>query len=108
MRKGMFFLWQGPQMPKEVHNALTPAKVRQLQRRYNRQVHGDELYWHAKRNSRVASFVTLDQVMPVDVGPKMAPSRGPAWFVLEDHADPIVSVPEMLQPDGGRTLRDLP
>jgi hypothetical protein len=63
----------------------TPAAVQRLRRRFDRRVCGDADYWHTKRDSRYATFIELRNVNATDQGPRLAPSRGPAWFVL-DHA----------------------
>lgn len=65
---------------------LTPAAVVRLRQRFDRRVCGEADYWHAKRDSRYATFIELRDVRPTAHGPRLAPSCGPAWFVL-DHAD---------------------
>jgi hypothetical protein len=64
---------------------LTPAAVDRLRDRFDRRVCGDAAYWQAKADSRYATFIELRRVQPAADGPRLAPSRGPAWFVL-DHA----------------------
>ena len=78
----------------EVHffDQLTPAKVAELRKRFNDQVCGDAQFWEWKRDSKYATFTRLTKVQPISVGPKMEPSRGPAWFVLPDGAAPPVPV----------------
>ncbi len=75
----------------EFHRDLTPSAVGALKRRLNRWVCGDDAFWSYKRDAKYATFVALREVEPIEVGPPMAPSRGPAWFVLPDtHAAPAV------------------
>lgn len=62
---------------------LTPTRVERLRQRFDRRVCGEADYWHAKRESRYATFIELRDVQPADQGPRLAPSRGPAWFVLD-------------------------
>lgn len=68
----------------------TPAEVEWLAQRFNGEVCAEPAYWDGKRHSRFATFIALCDVRPADTGPALAPSRGPAWFVLGDattHAD---------------------
>ena len=74
----------------EFHDKLTPGKVHDLRRRLNDRVCGDGRFWRFKRDSRYATFITLRDVEPTDAGPKMPPSQGLAWFVLDDGAGPAV------------------
>lgn len=68
----------------EYHSDLTPARVDALKRKYNASVCGDDAYWTKKRGSRYATFITLRDVQPIGNAdaPKIAPSRGLAWFTL--------------------------
>ncbi|MCE9590916.1 MAG: carboxylating nicotinate-nucleotide diphosphorylase [Planctomycetes bacterium] len=70
----------------EFHEDLTPTKVDALKRKHNKSVRGDDAFWQLKRDSRYATFVTLREVKPITNAdaPKIAPSRGIAWFVLRD------------------------
>lgn len=71
---------------------LNRAKVMQLRNRFNGEVCGDSAFWDWKRDSRYATFLRLAQVQPTSTGPRLAPSRGPAWFVLPDAMAPRVPV----------------
>ncbi|MEX2213143.1 MAG: ASCH domain-containing protein [Phycisphaeraceae bacterium] len=73
-------------------DALTPAKVAALHKRFNKEVCGDAQFWEWKKDSKYATFTRLTKVQPISVGPRMAPSNGPAWFVLPDEAAPPVPV----------------
>ena len=72
----------------EFHEGLTPAKVGALRRRLDTAVCGGDAYWHAKRQSRYATFVTLGAVEPIDVGPKY-PKSMKAWHVVDDRLSPL-------------------
>ncbi len=72
------------------YDRLTPVDVEKFRNRFNDRVCGDADYWQWKRDSRYATFVLLREVQAMDVGPRMAPSRGLAWFVLPDTAGPAV------------------
>lgn len=63
-----------------------PGDVDRLARRFSDTVCADEAYWDMKRESRFATFIELHDVRPTDTGPRLAPSRGPAWFVLQSRA----------------------
>lgn len=76
----------------EYHADLCPGKVDALRRRHNGSVCGDESYWQSKSSARYASLISLEQVVPIDAGPAMPPSRGRAWFVLDRNADPCFDV----------------
>ncbi len=65
------------------YDGLTPARVEQLRRQYQRHVGGDDDYWRAKANVRYATFITLGQVRASTLGPPIR-SSGLAWFVLDD------------------------
>lgn len=73
-------------------DALTPAAVAAIRREHNHAIRGEPEYWQAKRDSRFATLVVVRDVEPMDVGPSMAPSRGIAWFVFDDEADPMRSI----------------
>jgi len=62
-----------------------------LRARFEPAVGGDDAYWHAKRDSRYATFVTLAAVEPIDVGPAYTKSMR-AWHVVDDDADPVREV----------------
>ena len=74
----------------EFHDGLTPAKVAGLQKKWNPRVRGDDEYWRWKRNSRYATFIELRGVRAIapGAGPNIPPSRGPAWFTLDDTMAP--------------------
>lgn len=72
------------------HDALTPSHVSRMKSNLNRAICGDDAYWEWKADSNYATLVTLADVLPVSVGPKMPPSRGVAWFVLPDGVGPAV------------------
>lgn len=74
-------------------DSLTPAKVTELKHRFNREVCGEDQFWHWKRDAKYATFIRLRDVLPTGVGPAMEPSRGPAWFVLPDNAAADVPLP---------------
>lgn len=76
----------------EFHQNLTPNQVSALRKRLNHAVCGDAQFWQWKRDSRYATFVTLRDAQPTDVGPKMSPSSGIAWFVFDDEADPMLDL----------------
>ncbi|MFP4144792.1 MAG: ASCH domain-containing protein [Phycisphaeraceae bacterium] len=78
----------------EVHSFrdLTPEGVDELARRFRPSVGGDDDYWQAKRVSRCASFIELEQVEPLAVGPAYEKSGWRAWHVLPDDASPLREV----------------
>jgi hypothetical protein len=72
----------------ECHDGLTPAKVDSLRRRLDTAVCGGHAYWHSKRFSRYATFVTLGEVEPIDVGPAY-PKSMKAWHVVDERLSPL-------------------
>ncbi len=70
------------------HDGLTAGKIAALRSRHNQAIGGDDAYWLAKRQARYATLITLDAVTPTDQGPTMPPSRGPAWFVIDNPPGP--------------------
>ena len=73
------------------YDNLTADRIRQLYRQYNAAVCGEVDYWKLKRDSRYATFITLEQVEPLDVGPAYNRSLQ-AWHVLSDDLSPLVDV----------------
>jgi len=70
------------------YDQLTPQQVDTLCVAFNPMICADDDYWQSKRHSRYATLITLRDVVPISVGPKIPPSRGLAWFVLDDAAGP--------------------
>jgi len=79
---------------------LSPRLIERLMREWNNRVCGEPTYWHMKRNSRYATFITLDDVQRAAVGPKLAPSRGPAWFVLDEDLAPTSNGHDVVLTEG--------
>jgi hypothetical protein len=77
----------------EAYDQLTPADVKKLRERYNAAVRGDGDYWHAKRDSRFATFVHLRAVEPLDLGPAYTKSPYRGWFVLGEDRSPLWELP---------------
>jgi len=88
----------GPMMATAVAGAvrafenLSPDRIDRLRKRWNKRVCGNEDYWQSKQHSRFATFVSLNRVEAIEVGPQLAPSRGLAWFALDDDLDPIIEL----------------
>jgi hypothetical protein len=70
------------------YDHLTPQQVDAMRTAFNDVICGDDDYWQSKRDCRYATLITFRDVAPIAVGPKMPPSRGMAWFVLDDAAEP--------------------
>lgn len=70
------------------YDQLTPQQIDALRAAFNKAICGDDEYWQSKRQCRYATLITLRDVTRIAVGPKMSPSRGLAWFVLDDAAKP--------------------
>lgn len=66
------------------YHHLTARGVAQLKAQWNPLVRGDDGYWQRKSDSRYATMITLQHVQAVKTGPQIPPSRGPAWFVIDD------------------------
>ena len=67
----------------------SPAKFAELQQRLRPHVGSDDAYWQAKRDSRFLTFICLEAVEPIDVGPAYPKSAWRAWHVVHDAADPV-------------------
>lgn len=68
---------------------LTPAGVKQIRKQHGRAIGGDDAYWDWKRDSVFATLVGLDEVEPIDVGPKYKVAYMKAWYVLDDSLSPL-------------------
>jgi len=67
----------------EFSDNLTPKKVASLRQRFNHAIHGDDAFWASKCDSRYATLIHLRDVKRTAQAPKLPPSRGRAWFVLD-------------------------
>lgn len=67
----------------------TPADLGQIERKYRRQIGGDDAYWLAKRDSRFVTLIWLDQVEPIDVGPAYKVAYMKAWYLLDEARSPV-------------------
>lgn len=76
----------------EQHGELTRDAMRQLYQRYHRRVGGDDDYWQSKADSRYATFITLRDVEPIDVGPDYPRVNMKAWHVLDEADTPLVDI----------------
>ena len=65
---------------------LTPACVRALRARVNPLVLGAPAYWHAKRDARYATLMTLEGVEPCAEGPALPVLAGRAWVCMSERA----------------------
>lgn len=74
------------------HHELTPKMVAALAGLYNDRVCGDDTYWQSKRDSRCASFITLTDVQPIDIGPRYAKSMR-AWHMVDEKWDVVLDLP---------------
>ena len=72
------------------HDAVTPALVAEVERKYRPAIGGDDEYWQAKRAAAYVTLIRLRDVEPMDVGPAFRAINMKAWYVLGDGQD-IVS-----------------
>lgn len=68
---------------------LQAKDLKQLRKRYNKRICGDDAYWQMKQESRFATLIELKQVEPIDVGPKYSVAYMKAWYVLDDALSPL-------------------
>jgi hypothetical protein len=68
---------------------LSPAGVAKLRRRYGKAIGGAEAYWNMKKDSRFATLIELNEVEPMEVGPKYKVAYMKAWYVLDDALSPV-------------------
>lgn len=66
---------------------LTPMKIRQLHREFNRRIRGDAEFWRRKSNSRFATLIELESIEAIRSGPCVQPQRGVAWLTLPQERD---------------------
>ena len=71
---------------------VTPDQFADLESRFRDRVGGTDEYWRSKQASRFCTFIHLDQIEPIEVGPSYTPAHMRAWYVLEDAADPVHEV----------------
>jgi len=62
---------------------LTPRRVLDLKRQYNKSICGPDAYWREKRSARFATLIRLDGVEPVSAGPVIPKLYGRAWICLD-------------------------
>lgn len=65
---------------------LTPARVRDLAKRYNGLIQGPKAYWREKESARFATLIWLVDVAPTSNGPAIPPLCGRGWLCLDDRA----------------------
>ena len=75
----------------EQHADLTPDKIKQIFAHLNHAICGNSEYLQQKLDCRYSTFVHLNDVEPLDVGP-VYPKSLRAWHVLEDRLSPLVEV----------------
>ena len=75
----------------EVHtfSGMKRDDVKQLRKRFNKQIAGDDTYWQMKRDSRYATLIELKEVEPIAVGPKYKAAYMKAWYVLDEALSPV-------------------
>lgn len=61
---------------------LTPARVDELERRWNRLVCAPGSYWRQRRRARYLTLVVLSKPRPVRDGPRTPPLFGRGWMTL--------------------------
>lgn len=67
----------------------TPRDINEIERKYRKQIGGDDDYWLAKRDSRFVTLIGLEQVEPIDVGPAYKVAYMKAWYVLDEVLSPV-------------------
>ncbi|MEM1355835.1 MAG: ASCH domain-containing protein [Planctomycetota bacterium] len=73
----------------EAWRDATPRVIGQIEARHREQIGGDDAYWQAKRQSRYATLIWLDQVEPIEVGPAYKIAYMKAWYVLDESLSPV-------------------
>lgn len=68
---------------------MQPKDVRQLRKRFNKKIAGDDAYWAMKKDSRFATLIELKQVEPIAIGPKYKIAYMKAWYVLDEALSPV-------------------
>jgi len=58
-----------------------PSRVEQLRRDCNALIRGGAAFWRAKRGSRFATLIWLEDARPVERAPDIPRSRGTAWYI---------------------------
>jgi hypothetical protein len=70
---------------------LTPELLSQLRRQFDKQIHGSDEYWSARRDCRYATLIWLREVTPTTSHPRYKPQNMRAWYTLPDSAAPSPS-----------------
>ena len=68
---------------------LQATDLKRLHKRYNKAICGDDAYWALKKNSRFATLIELNEVEPIEVGPKYKIAYMKAWYVLDEALSPV-------------------
>jgi hypothetical protein len=66
----------------EHFEGLTPARVRDLQGRFEPAVQGGSAYWQSRRHARYATMIQLLAPRRCERGPAIAPLNGAGWRVV--------------------------
>ncbi|MFK7789367.1 MAG: hypothetical protein AB8C95_07765 [Phycisphaeraceae bacterium] len=75
--------------PVKTFKDMQPKDVRQLRKRFNKQIAGDDAYWELKKESRFATLIELKAIEPITVGPKYKIAYMKAWYVLDESLSPV-------------------
>jgi ASC-1-like (ASCH) protein len=70
----------------EYHEALTPARIRQIQQQYNDQIRGDDAVWESLMDRQSGFLVWLSGVRRIDPI-RIAKQDWRAWVVLTREKD---------------------
>lgn len=68
---------------------MQPKDVQKIRKRYGKQIGGDDTYWDMKRDSRFATLIQLQEIEPINVGPKYKVAYMKAWYVLDEALSPV-------------------
>ena len=73
----------------KTYKDMQAKDVRQLQKRFNKQIAGDDAYWELKKDSRFATLIELKEIEPIEAGPKYKVAHMKAWYVLDETFSPM-------------------
>ncbi|MCZ6834288.1 MAG: ASCH domain-containing protein [Planctomycetota bacterium] len=73
----------------EFKSDLTSGRIRDIRREFAEELEGDDDFWESKMDCSYLTLIWLEDVMPTNLGPTIAPLQGRAWVTFQDVEIPI-------------------
>ena len=68
---------------------LTPGRISDIRRDYASELEGDDDFWVSKLDCKYLTLIWLEDVVPTNLGPTIAPLQGRAWLTLPEVEIPV-------------------